>query len=92
MNEITEKLTPTQSVAMEKALEAGRRIEAIKVYRVATGKDLKASKEFVDALAAELVERDPERFAALTKPRTAGCSTAVWILVALGVLGLLLLR
>jgi ribosomal protein L7/L12 len=77
---------------MERALESGRRIEAIKVYREATGNDLKASKEFVDALAAELVERDAERFAALTKPRTAGCSTAVWVLVVLGLLGLLLLR
>ncbi len=42
------------------ALVAGRKIEAIKLYRAATGKGLKEAKDFIDLLAKEMGERDPE--------------------------------
>ena len=43
------------------ALIAGRKIEAIKLYREATGKGLKEAKDFIDRLVEELAERHPRR-------------------------------
>ncbi len=51
------------------ALIAGRKIEAIKLYRAATGKGLKEAKDFIDLLAKEMGERDPE----LLKNDQSGC-------------------
>ena len=41
------------------ALIAGRKIEAIKLYREATGKGLKDAKDFIDRLVEEVAERQP---------------------------------
>ncbi len=71
------------------ALEAGRKIEAIKLYRDATGKDLKAAKKFIDALTQQLIERDPVRYSNLTaQSRATGCAS-VWI-VGIGLTAMLL--
>ena len=51
------------------ALMAGRKIEAIKLYREATGKGLKDAKDFIDRLVEELAERHPE----LLENRRSGC-------------------
>jgi len=40
----------------------GQKIQAIKIYREATGLGLAESKEFIEALEAELRRRSPERF------------------------------
>ncbi len=45
------KLNSEQLEAMTDALEGGRKIEAIKIYREATGEGLKDSKEFVEHLS-----------------------------------------
>ena len=72
---------------------AGRKIEAIKVYRQATGQGLKESKDFIEAIELRLREESPERFQA---PAPAGCGpgvVAVILLTALlaGIAGLALL-
>ena len=68
--------TPEQMDAIADALAANRKIEAIKIYREATGKGLKDSKEFIEVLIPKLREEDPEKFAALGKSQGGGCATA----------------
>ena len=46
------------------ALFSGRKIEAIKVYREATGQGLKESKEFIDDLEARMRKEFPDHFKA----------------------------
>ena len=69
---------PTQQQIEEitRALTAGRKIEAIKIYREATGKDLKTAQEFIDALIPELKQQDPEKYVALSAPQGKGCASA----------------
>ena len=55
------------------AIKARRKIEAIKIYREATGVGLKDSKEFIEELTDQLVKQDPDSF----QPAGVGCSTAV---------------
>ena len=57
------ELTPEQLTTISNALYSGNKIEAIKHYRTATGKDLKDSKDAVEKLAAELEARNPAQFA-----------------------------
>jgi hypothetical protein len=57
------ELTPEQLTAISNVIYSGNKIEAIKLYRTATGKDLKDSKDAVDKLAAELKARNPAMFA-----------------------------
>ena len=66
--------------AIRQALFCGRKIEAIKVYREATGKGLKESKEFIDALSARLRDEEPEKFSA---PSGGGCMGAAAILATI---------
>ena len=77
---------PTQEQIEEigSALASGRKIEAIKIYREATGKDLKAAKEFVDALIPKLKEQDPEKYAKLSAQGT-GCASVILLCVGLTV-------
>ncbi len=60
------ELKPEDILEITSALAQGSKIAAIKIYREATGKGLKESKQFVDQLIPGLIEQDPERFAALT--------------------------
>ena len=45
-------LSPDRQSAISAALRAGNKIAAIKLYRAATGADLKASKDAVEAMVA----------------------------------------
>ncbi len=64
--------TPEDQLArIQAALFAGRKIEAIKLYREATGTDLAEAKERVEAMEAELRQGQPDRFAA--RPSGQGC-------------------
>jgi ribosomal protein L7/L12 len=67
------------------ALERGQKLEAIKLYRDASGKGLRESKEFVEALIPGLLEKDPERFAKLAK-QGGGCGAAILAAVSIGIL------
>jgi Ribosomal protein L7/L12 C-terminal domain len=66
--------------AINAAIFAGRKIEAIRLYRAATKIGLKEAKEFVEALEAQLRQESPELF---TAPPAAGCARAAALLFAL---------
>jgi ribosomal protein L7/L12 len=57
--------TREQIEQIGEALAADRTVLAIKIYREATGKDLRAAKEFVDALSLRLKEQGPEKYGAV---------------------------
>lgn len=57
-------LSDAEMVAIREAIYAGRKIEAIKLYRQGSGQGLKEAKDFVEALEIELRCSSPERFAA----------------------------
>lgn len=65
------------------ALASGRKIEAIRIYREATGKGLKEAKEFIDALMPALAEKDPERFGN-SGSKSSGCSAVIMMTFAIG--------
>ena len=79
---------PTSNSSAEKiraALQQGRKIEAIKLYREQSGAELKEAKEAVEQLEADLRTAEPEKFS--TK-KTGGCSAAVLVaVVAVAALG-----
>ena len=64
---------------------AGSKIEAIKLYREHTHQGLKESKDYIEALEAELRAKEPLRF---TAPARKGCLGSV---VFLSVAGLIIL-
>lgn len=68
------------------AIFSGRKIEAIKLYREATGQGLKESKDFIEALTDRLREQHPDRVPAAT----SGCGATV-LLMALVPVSLLTL-
>ncbi len=80
---MSEKPTEEQNQEIANALSGGRKIEAIKIYRAATGKGLKEAKEFVDALIPKLIEQDPEKYKALSRPQGAGCASALIVCIGL---------
>jgi Ribosomal protein L7/L12 C-terminal domain len=65
-------------VRISDALYAGRKIEAIRLYRQATKLGLKESKDFIEALEVRLRQESPEKFTA--PPGQAGCVRAAAIL------------
>ena len=66
-------------------LLAGQKIQAIKLYREATGEGLKEAKEFIESLTATLREKHPDKFPA-TK---AGCTSMIVLgLVAASLVGM----
>lgn len=82
------ELTPKHMAQIEAALAAGWRLEAIKVYREATGETLHEAKAFIDAMIPALVQRDPNRYGKLTRPdadsgipSSAGCLVAAFALL-----------
>lgn len=76
-------MSEDQAQRMTEAIFAGQKIEAIKLYREATGTGLKESKGFVDDLEKQLRQECPERF---TSAARAGCGLVVLIG---GVIGLI---
>ena len=65
-------LTDNQRQAIEAAIFAERKIQAIKLYREATGAGLAEAKDAVEKLETELRERHPEDFG--PKPASTGCA------------------
>ncbi len=70
-------LSKEQIDRIGEAFAAGRKIEAINIYRAATGKGLKEAKDDIDTLMAELRKRNPDKY-----PAPKGCSSAALLLVA----------
>lgn len=79
-------LSNEQAKRIGAALEAGNKIEAIKLYREFTGSDLRAAKDAVEALIAELVQREPQKYAKLNQP-AQGCSPILLAVVVLALAG-----
>jgi ribosomal protein L7/L12 len=79
---MSDQLTSEQVQEIADALAAGRKIEAIKICREATGKDLKGAKEFIDALIPKLQAEDPEKYASLSATGS-GCGSTVLACVCL---------
>ncbi|QDU55207.1 ribosomal protein L7/L12 [Aeoliella mucimassa] len=72
-------LTDETRDQITECLFAGRKIEAIKLYRDATGTGLKEAKDFVDTLSASLREEYPEKMPA----EGSGCGAAVLVCAGL---------
>ena len=62
------------------ALCAGRKVDAIRLWRRTSGEGLKQSKEFIEELERDLHAESPEKFT--VAPRRIGC-LAVFALAAL---------
>lgn len=63
---------------ISEAILAGRKIEAIKRYREATGEGLKDAKDVIDGIEASLAKEHPDWI----KPKGSGCAA----MLALGAL------
>ncbi len=59
------QLAPDDAKRIARAVKAGRVVEAIKLYREATGKSLLEAKEVIDGLISKLIAHDGELFAQL---------------------------
>ena len=72
---MSQQLPPDVVQSIEESIARGQKLDAIKQYRDATGSGLKESKDFIDALTSQLIERDPERYAH-ARSSSAGCGSA----------------
>jgi hypothetical protein len=76
------ELTPEQLTTVGNAVYSGNKIEAIKLYRTATGKDLKDSKDAVEKLAGELEARNPAMFARRRRQSGSWATLVFWGAIA----------
>jgi hypothetical protein len=86
-------LSDDQRTQMTELLFIGHKINAIKIYRGATGAGLKESKDFVDALEASLQQTMPEKFNIIQyagPPASFVITILVGILAVGGAIGALL--
>lgn len=74
---MAESLSDQQWKEIEDRLYAGRKIEAIKVFRLHTGAGLKDAKEVLDQHERELRTKCPERF---KKSTGCGAVAAVFLI------------
>ena len=72
------ELTPEQLTTVSNALYSGNKIEAIKLYRSATGKDLKDSRDAVEKLATELEASNPAMFAGQRRQSGSLATLVFW--------------
>ncbi len=72
------ELNEEQWQQIEAALYAGRKIEAIKLYRTFIGCDLKSAKDAVETHEAGLRQDSPEKF---TAPAKSGCAAVLFLAV-----------
>lgn len=70
--------TNQQNEVIANLLAQGNKIGAIKAYREATGKGLKESKDFVEALIPQLMAKDPEKYAKAASGGK-GCGAAMFL-------------
>ncbi len=77
MNQLNEQ----QRQAINAEIFGGRKIEAIKLYREATGVGLKEAKDAVEEIEKDLRQREPNKFA---KPAgKSGCMSVVAVVAML---------
>lgn len=75
------QFTPEQRTALADAIYSGRKIEAIKELRTASGLGLKEAKDIVDRLEVELRTTQPERFPKASRGRLSWKLILIFILV-----------
>ena len=75
---------------VQEAVFSGRKLEAIKLYRIDTGASLKDAKEAVDKLEAEWRVVSPEKFKA-RQSKKGCCGIVVAIILVLHIAGILFL-
>ncbi len=75
--------TKEQIKQIGESLAAGKKIEAIKIYREATGKGLKEAKDFVEILAAKLAKENPEKYGEVS--RGSGCASVILCVFCTGI-------
>ena len=80
---MTTQLTEDQMKRIADAIVSKRKIEAIKVYREATGEGLKEAKEAIEEITASLATKHPE----LATKNSSGCFSviAVGVILSYGV-------
>ena len=83
------ELTTEQMRQIADTVATGTIIKAIKLYRQFSGAGLKDSKDFIESLAVELHEKDPEKYPAL---RTGKVCLGVFAMVVLSVVSWLFLK
>lgn len=76
-------LSDEQRTQMTELLFIGHKLNAIKIYRQATGAGLKESKDFVDTLEASLQQTMPEKFQII---QYAGPPASFAITIVVGIL------
>lgn len=76
-------MSPETAHAITEALFAGRKIEAVKIYRDSAGGGLKESKEAMDALEDALRHECPQKFQFAAKRGCLGVLVAGGMLLAL---------
>jgi hypothetical protein len=77
--EMSEEIDKTVEDEITSLIFEGKKIQAIKLYRNATFKGLKESKDVIDKLSLELYEKNPERFS-VDPTASKGCGTAIFFL------------
>jgi hypothetical protein len=65
------------------AILAGHKIQAIKLYREASGAGLKDAKDFIEAIEAELRQTEPESFSPPNKSGCAGMLLAITLFMSI---------
>lgn len=83
MNDVDQPVDKEIEDEIESLIYQGKKIQAIKVFRSATFRGLKESKDYVDKLSMELWEKNPGRFAK-DPTRASGCGTALFFLGLIG--------
>ena len=79
---MSRELNQQEIERITESIAAGRKIEAIKRYREASGEGLKEAKEFIEALTTRLKQADPERFGHVREATGCGSAAAILILLA----------
>ena len=76
---MADALTPAQREQIDNEIFAGKKIQAIKLYREATNTGLKEAKDAVEAFERDLRVSSPEKFTA--SPAKAGCTGVLLFLL-----------
>ena len=71
-------------MAIQTELFAGRKIQAIKLYRQASGLGLKEAKDAMEAYEVKLREQAPDRFTSTAKSGCAGMIVLALLLTGIG--------
>ena len=83
---MADEFNPERLTAISNAIYAGNKIEAIKLYRMATGKDMKDSKDAVEKLAVELEARNPAMFAKQRRQSGSLATLVFWGAIVAGII------